>query len=157
MFYDFSTELLQKLDQQVQMQKYVFFMGSEYSWMEWRDNTDFKNSGLLGFMGSQAVKLLYSDSFGEALGYKVYPFAFLGLREVLQNMAMYIKDENNVNKKTEIFFDKKVLNENNRKPSYTLHDLNSLYTRVSVSIDEFAKIFLTYFETIERQIHKEKN
>lgn len=153
LFYDFSTELLQELDQQT----YIFFMGSEYSWMDWQNNMNFKDSGLLGFMGAQSVKLLYSSSFAEALGYNIYPFAFLGLREVLQNMTMYVQEENSVNEKNEIFFDKRVLNKNGKTPSYTLHDLDSLYTRVSVNIAEFTKIFLTYFETIENQAFEAKN
>ncbi|WP_299466332.1 hypothetical protein [uncultured Microscilla sp.] len=134
----------------------VFFMKSNYTWLQWQSDDTYKQPWLAGFMGSQGVALLSSSSFRNSLGYKVYAYAFVGVKDVLQNTPGYVKGKWSMSESCETFFDEGTINtENKDELKYVLHDLDSIYTRVSVNMESFTKIFFAYLDALK--VHRSKS
>lgn len=157
-FYDLHSELLSQL-----VDKYkpfpealggVFFMKSQQSWLEWKDNETYKKQGFIGFMGSQSTELLRSDSFRDALGVRIYPFAFVGLTEALQHLPGYKKEKEGTLEKYYAIPRKSVGNDNNQKFIYALHQPNSIYTQVTVNMWHIVDIFFSYLSTVDELKNK---
>lgn len=145
-FYDFSEEQLLNFKQIVrdsEVNHYkVFFLNSEFDFLHWLDNIEFKRLGILGCMSIQSTYLLISGN----LTHKVFPFAFIGLTEILQKLPNLQGCIQEINKDA-IHCYKEA--QEQKELIYTVLDLDKVYSRVNLNLEYFVEFILLYMQTTE--------
>ncbi|WP_299466329.1 hypothetical protein [uncultured Microscilla sp.] len=147
-FYDFSEEQLLDFKQMVRENKSdhhnIFFLNSEFNFLHWLDNIEFKHLGIAGCMSTQSTYLLISGS----LTHKIFPFAFIDLTQVLQklpNLKGCIQEANG----DTIYCYKEG---QTKELIYAVLDLDKVYSRVNLNLEYFIEFVLLYMQTTESTV-----
>lgn len=144
-FYDFSESQLLDLKQIRIKEKpnyhNIFFMNSDFNFLHWLDNQEFKQLGIAGCMGIQSTYLLISGS----LTHKIYPSAFIGLTGILQKLPNLENCTQELNE--EAIYCYKEGQE--KELIYVVLDLDKEYSRVNLNLEYFVKFLLLYMQEVE--------